>query len=208
MSMQITYYGHSCFTLKCNGFPVAIDPYRDYVPGYRPLSIEAYRTFCSHNHDDHCWRAAVKLPEVLFMDDPFTIPRIKGYHDDVQGAKRGPNTMHIFMADGLKVAHLGDIGCFPPEEDLEKLKGLDACMVPVGGHYTIDAKQAKELMDILQPRVIIPMHYRLGNLGFAEIGTLDEFTSLYAPEEVTYTGTNSFELTKDSPEGVIVLQYQ
>ena len=208
MSMKITYYGHSCFTIECKGFPVAIDPYCDSVPGYRPLSIEAYRTFCSHQHADHCWIQAVKLPAVFFKDDPFTIPRIQGFHDDVQGAKRGLNTMHIFIADGLKVAHLGDIGCMPPEEDLAKLKGLDACMVPVGGHYTIDAKQAKELMDVLQPRVIIPMHYRLGDLGFAEIGTLDAFTSLYAPEEVTFTGSDTFELTGDAPKGVIVLQYQ
>ncbi len=205
--MIITYYGHSCFTLESQGFRVAVDPYRDYVPGYKKLELEADGVYCSHGHDDHAWVQAVSMRESS-APDPFTVTEIAGFHDDAGGAKRGPNTMRIFEAEGLKVAHLGDIGCLPPEEDLERLKGLDACLVPVGGHYTIDAKQAKELMDILQPRVVIPMHFRLGKLGFAEIGTLEEFTKLYGAEEVSYAGSNAAELTKDSPEGVVVLQYQ
>ena len=206
--MIITYYGHSCFTLESKGFRIAVDPYRDYVPGYRPLALAAHASFCSHGHDDHCWTAAVEPPAGETPADPFTVTDIAGFHDDVRGAKRGLNTMRVFEAEGLRVAHLGDIGCLPPAEDLEKLKGLDACLVPVGGHYTIDAAQAKALMDLLQPRVIVPMHYRLGALGFAEIGTLDEFLKLYPAENVTFAGVNTLTLTKDSPEGVTVLQYQ
>ena len=204
--MKITYYGHSCFTLESQGFRIAIDPYRDYVPGYRPLALEAEETYCSHGHDDHGWTAAVRKPESAAQASPFTVTEIAGFHDDVRGAKRGPNTMRVFEAEGLRVAHLGDIGCFPPEEDLEKLKGLDACLVPVGGFYTIDAKQAKALTDILQPRVVIPMHYRLGKFGFAEIGELKTFTDLY--ENVQFAGSQSIELKKDYPAGVVVLHCQ
>ena len=200
--MKITYYGHSCFTLESQGFRIVVDPYRDYVPGYQKLDLEADAAYCSHGHDDHCWVQDVTMRE-SGAKDPFTVTEIAGFHDDVRGAKRGPNTMRVFEAEGLKVAHLGDIGCLPPEEDLEKLKGLDACLVPVGGFYTIDAKQAKALMDILQPRVIIPMHYRLGKFGFAEIGELKTFTDLY--ENVQFAGSQSIELKKDYPNGVVVL---
>ncbi|MBQ2083526.1 MAG: MBL fold metallo-hydrolase [Firmicutes bacterium] len=204
--MRITYYGHSCFTLESQGFRVVVDPYRDYVPGYRALHLEADAVFCSHGHDDHAWVQAVTIRENA-PADPFTVTEVAGFHDDAQGAKRGPNTMRIFEAEGLKAVHLGDIGCMPPEADLEKLKGADVCLVPVGGFYTIDAVQAKALMDILQPKIVIPMHFRLGDMGFAEIGTLDEFTKLYAPESVCFPGTNTLELTKETPAGVTVLQY-
>ena len=203
--MKITYYGHSCFTLESQGFRIVVDPYRDYVPGYRKLDLESDAAYCSHGHDDHCWVQAVTMRE-NGAKDPFTVTEIAGFHDDVRGAKRGPNTMRVFEAEGLKVAHLGDIGCMLPDEDLEKLKGLDACLVPVGGFYTIDAKQAKELMDILQPRVIIPMHYRLGKFGFAEIGELKTFTDLY--EGVQFAGSQSIDLKKDYPQGVVVLHLE
>lgn len=203
--MIITYHGHACFTLESRGFTVAIDPYDDHVPGFRPLQLAANEVYCSHGHGDHSFVEAVELKQSA-DPSPFAVTDIAGFHDDAGGSKRGLNTMRVFEAEGLKVAHLGDIGCMPPAEDLEKLKGLDACMVPVGGFYTIDAQQAKELMDILQPRVILPMHYRLGGLGLGPIAELGAFTSLY--DHVSDTGSNTLELTKDSPEGVTILQYQ
>ena len=202
--MIIKYYGHSCFTLESEGYRIAIDPYKAYVPGYEPLQIEASEVYCSHGHDDHSWVQAVAL-RCGGGPSPFKVTEIAGFHDDAQGAKRGPNTMRIFEAEGLRVAHLGDIGCMPPEEALEKLKGLDACLVPVGGFYTIDARQAKELMDTLRPRVIIPMHYRLGKYGFAEIGELAAFTEQYA--QASEMPGNTIVLTDQTPSGVCVLQY-
>lgn len=202
--MVITYHGHACFTLESGGYTVAIDPYDEHVPGFRPLSLKADAVYCSHGHGDHSYVQAVQILEG--KSSPFTVTDIQGFHDDARGAKRGLNTMRVFEAEGLKAAHLGDIGCMPPAEDLEKLKGLDVCMVPVGGFYTIDAAQAKELMDILQPRVIIPMHFRLGSLGLGPIAELDAFTSLYG--SVNDAGSDTLILTGDTSEGVTVLRYQ
>ena len=206
MGITITYHGHSCFTLQSGGYTIAVDPYDDHVPGYRPLQLTANAVCCSHGHSDHSWVQAVQIEEKAAS--PFTITEIEGFHDDAGGSKRGPNTMRVFEAEGLKVAHLGDIGCMPPEEDLEKLKGLDVCLVPVGGFYTIDAKQAKELMDILQPRIVVPMHYRLNDKGFDVIGTLSDFTKLWLPQTIYFAGSNTLELTEETPAGVTVLQYQ
>ena len=77
--MRITYYGHSCFTLESQGFRVVVDPYRNYVPGYRALHLEADAVFCSHGHDDHAWVQAVTIRENA-PADPFTVTEVAGFH--------------------------------------------------------------------------------------------------------------------------------
>ena len=76
--MKITYYGHSCFTLESQGFWIVVDPYRDYVPGYQKLDLEADAAYCSHGHDDHCWVQDVTMRE-SGAKDPFTVTEIAGF---------------------------------------------------------------------------------------------------------------------------------
>ena len=139
--MKLIWNGHSCFTLATEAGTLVIDPYEDgSVPGLSPLHLEADAVYCSHEHRDHGNRAAVALsgkPCAVEVEELAT------WHDEVQGAKRGPNTMRIFSAEGLRVAHLGDLGCGLTPEQAEALSGLDALLIPVGGFYTIDAGQAK-----------------------------------------------------------------
>jgi len=174
--MQITYNGHSCFTITSDHYSIVLDPYTG-VEGYPELSLEANEIFCSHGHRDHAFTQAVKLlPQ---KDSPFKITEIHSFHDPEGGALRGQNTIRIFEAGGVKLAHLGDIGCTLKPEEKALLKGIDCIMVPVGGTYTIDAAQAKELMDELNPRTIIPMHYRSDGMGYGVLQDIKEFTDLY-----------------------------
>ena len=200
--MKLIWNGHSCFTLATEAGTLVIDPYEDgSVPGLSPLHLEADAVYCSHEHRDHGNRAAVALsgkPCAVEVEELAT------WHDEVQGAKRGPNTMRIFSAEGLRVAHLGDLGCGLTPEQAEALSGLDALLIPVGGFYTIDAKQAKVLIDQIQPRVTIPMHYRGADFGYDVIGTLDEFTNL-CDCVVEYAG-NSIELNGEMLQQVAVLK--
>ena len=131
--------------------------------------------------------------------------RWKSWHDEVQGAKRGPNTMRIFSAEGLRVAHLGDLGCGLTPEQAEALSGLDALLIPVGGFYTIDAGQAKAVVDQLKPRVVVPMHYRGKDFGYEVIGSVEDFLALQSGV-VRYEG-NVLELTQDTPAQTAVLTY-
>ena len=200
--MRLIWNGHSCFTLETAGGTVVVDPYLDgSVPGLAPIRLRADAVYCSHDHRDHGARELVALtgekPDVA-------METIHTWHDDQQGAQRGPNTIHIFQAEGLRVAHLGDLGCELEPEQLEVLKGLDALMIPVGGFYTIDAKQAKALIDQIQPRVTLPMHYRGEAFGYDVIGTLDEFTDL-CDCVVEYAG-NSIELNGEMLQQVAVLK--
>ena len=100
------------------------------------------------------------------------------FHDDCQGAKRGPNLIHLLEADGLRVAHFGDVGAMPSSQVLEQLQGLDAIMLPVGGFYTVGPKEAQAIVEAISPRVVIPMHYRSDRLGFDVLGTVEEFLEI------------------------------
>ena len=137
---------------------------------------------------------------------PFTVTEIHTWHDEAQGTKRGTNCIRIFDDGSYRVAHLGDLGCELEPEQTEQLKGLDAVMIPVGGFYTIDAAQAKALIDQIQPRVTIPMHYRGESFGYDVLGTLEDFTAL-CDCVVEYPG-NSIELNEEMLQQVAVVKPQ
>ena len=189
--MKITYYGHSCFVLESGGWRVCIDPFKG-VKGYADPHIGADEVFCSHDHFDHNNVGAVELSGRDPAESPFDVTEVPCWHDDVHGAKRGPNIIRVFEAEGLSIAHFGDIGCGLSPEQKAVLSDLDVALVPVGGTYTLTAAQSKALMDELQPKVVIPMHYRLGNYGFPELQTLEDFTSLC--DEVVELGSCCAEL--------------
>jgi len=201
--MKITYLGHSCFKLEKDGFAMVIDPYMNgSVPGYEKLNEKANQVVCSHKHEDHFGLKEVKLA-VTRADTPFMVSFIETYHDDKEGALRGFNNVIIVDVMGLKVVHMGDIGCELGEEDLEKIKGCDVLMIPVGGYFTIDAKQAREYVDVIKPAVTIPMHYSGKGFGYDVIAPVEEFTKLFDKSRVEVT--DSSELTIDSkPEGNVI----
>ncbi len=200
--MKITWLGHSCFKIEAEGYAIVLDPYDDgYVPGLKPLRTEACEVLCSHGHGDHGAVHVVTIKEG--GDSPFMIQTLSTYHDDVRGAKRGPNTIHILDDGVCRVAHLGDLGCALTEEQARILKGVDAVMIPVGGFFTIDAAQAKAIVVQIRPTVTIPMHYRSSRFGFDVLGTLDEFTSLC--DDVTEYEGSSLEIVKGMPRQTAVL---
>ena len=202
--MKITYLGHSCFKFEKDGFAMIIDPYKaGSVPGYAPLKEHANQVLSTHKHGDHFGWSEVKLA-VTRADTPFMVSFIETFHDDKKGELRGFNNVIIVDVDGLKLVHMGDIGCMLDDEDLKKIKGCDVLMIPVGGFYTINAKQAKEYVDKIAPKITIPMHYRGAGFGYDEIGTVDKFTKLF---EETEQGESELVLEK-KPRGhkVIVMR--
>lgn len=204
--MKITYLGHSCFKFEKNGFALIIDPYKaGSVPGYAPLKENANQVLSTHRHGDHFGMDEVKLA-VTRVDIPFDISFVETFHDEENGALRGINNVIIVKADGLTAVHMGDIGCNLSDEDIDKIKGCDVLMIPVGGTYTINAAEAKEYVDRIGPKITIPMHYRGKGFGYDELRTVDEFTKLFAQEQVE-EGTSELVL-EEKPEGhkVIVMR--
>lgn len=202
--MTLTWLGHSCFLVESGGYRVVLDPY--YVETYPPLHVAADRALCSHTHRDHAFLDAVTLSDRA-ADCPFAVETIATFHDDQRGAKRGENTIHILRAEGRTVVHCGDLGHALSEEQLAKLRGCDVLLVPVGGYYTIDAAEAKALVDAVAPRAVVPMHYRFGSHGYDVIATLDDFLARFDPSAIHRLDGNGFSLVADAPTGVIVPKF-
>lgn len=204
-SVTIIYLGHACFMLEAGGYRTMIDPYRHgMVPGLPDLQVEAEAVYCSHEHDDHSFVQAVSLKESP-VPAPYAVEAITVDHDDARGSKRGMNKIHIFDFGGLCLAHMGDIGRPLTASEAERLRGLDALLIPVGGFYTIDSEQAYEMVSQLKPRVTIPMHYRTDTTGFPVIAHLRDFTGRF--DSVIY-GTHSLVLTKETKTQIHILQHQ
>ena len=203
--LELRWNGHACFSLTCRDFTVVFDPYEnDYVPGFGPLDLEADLVLCSHGHGDHSAAHVVKLRQG--GTNPFTITEIHTFHDPQGGALRGENTIRILEAGGLKAAHFGDLGCELTPTQLAELRGLDIAMIPVGGFYTIGPEEAKALVDKLGARVVVPMHYRMGDVGLPAIRELDDFLALV--EDYVYYPGNSITVNPGTKPQVAVLTYQ
>ena len=176
--MKIINLGHSCYLLKGNSVSVVIDPYRNRsVPNLKLPRVQANYVFCSHNHYDH---DAKNLITIVPTSEELKVKKVVVPHDHHNGEHRGLNTMHFFDIDGYRILHTGDLGCIPSKEVLEQMKNVDILLAPINGYYTISAKELKEIMDIVNPKVTIPMHYfkKDRNSGYPDGGQIDEFKSL------------------------------
>ena len=214
--MKIKWNGHASFTITTSsGIKIITDPYEPGGFGgqikYGPISDTADIVLVSHDHADHNYVQGLSGSPVVVRgtqeEKGIKFEAVPAYHDPNKGAERGKNTIFVFEADGIKVAFLGDLGHILEPEQAEKLKGLDILLIPVGGTFTIDAKQAKQLVDMLKPKVAIPMHYKTEKLGFP-IRPVDDFLSLC--EKVKRLDTSEVEISKDQlpePTEIWVLKY-
>ncbi|MBE5803111.1 MAG: MBL fold metallo-hydrolase [Clostridiales bacterium] len=187
--MIISCIGHAEFLLEMeNGMRIVTDPYDDTC-GYPVVPVKAEVALVSHGHHDH--NAVENVKDVSRIVDAagehtlapdVKVTAVSCFHDEAQGSKRGGNLMFLIEAEGLRVAHLGDLGHMPTAEQAAMLAPVDVLMLPVGGFYTIDALTAREVAQLLQAQVILPMHYRTeANAGWP-IAPLDEFLALYSNE--------------------------
>lgn len=172
--MKIINYGHACFKVVGQSFSVVFDPYKDnYVPNLKLPKVEADAVLISHNHDDH---NALELIQCKNLSH-FEVKKILVPHDKSDGSLRGLNFIHILEIDGIKVAHLGDIGTL--NINFDELKGADIILCPINGFYTISALEAIQILNQIKPRIFIPMHYfnKDKMTGYEDGNQIDIFTS-------------------------------
>lgn len=181
--MIITWLGHSCFKLQdkigADGVTLITDPYSKET-GLKLPSLEADLVTVSHDHDDHNNVSAVKgNPRVISCAGEYDVKGvfvegIDSSHDEANGEKRGGNIIYRIEIDDISIAHLGDLAHTLDNTELEKLVGTDILLIPVGGHYTLDAKKAVEVISQIEPRMVIPMHYRHPEVKI-ELDDLEKF---------------------------------
>ena len=203
--MKITWLGHACFLLESEGYRVILDPCKG-VPGVKDTAGKSDAVYCSHGHFDHCYTDELHISHKT--PSPFTVREIASFHDDALGAKRGENTIHALTADGITVVHLGDLGHLLSAEQIAAIGTCDVLLIPIGGTYTLDIAQAKQVAEQLRPRVIVPMHYRRGEMGFEVLQTVEEFAAQYNAQDVHYLNDGTVELTEEFLKrgGVVVLE--
>lgn len=183
--MIISWLGQSCFKLqdKINGrdITVVLDPFSPSYTGLKlPANLAAEVVTISHQHEDHNFLSGVSgQPFVVDMAGEYeigglSIDGVDSDHDQQGGAERGHNLMFRLGFSDLVVTHLGDLGGTLEAKQLERLAGTDILLVPVGGHYTLDAKRAIEAINQIEPKIVIPMHYQLPGLKF-ELNAVDDF---------------------------------
>lgn len=178
--MRIKWLGHSAFLITSeDGTRIITDPYETgHGLTYGSINETADIVTVSHDHGDHNNIAAVQgSPRVVRGTAEAGGIKFKGIptaHDDKGGSERGGNTILCFEVDGVSVGHMGDLGHRLSDAQLAEMGGIDVLLIPVGGHFTIDAGAASQVCDRLKPPVIIPMHYKNDGCHFPIAG-VDEF---------------------------------
>ncbi|MBR2975035.1 MAG: MBL fold metallo-hydrolase [Clostridia bacterium] len=188
--MKLQYLGHASVRLISEiGTTIICDPYDEGLVGYPMPRLTCDLATISHGHADHnCVEALGNIPAVLdcagnaVLDD-VSITAFQTWHDDKQGALRGGNLVFTFGIDALRVAHLGDLGEVSTQI-ADKLQGTNVLIIPIGGNYTIDAKQAKWYVDQIAPQIVVPIHYSQG--GTIDIAPVEEFTMLFDKSHIVY----------------------
>ena len=207
--MEIRWLGHACFTITHRGYTLAIDPYNsDYVAGYPKLSgLKADRLLISHDSYGHNYREGVVLSGRPESECPFTITPMEVWHDTVCGIMRGSCLVHLIEADGIRVAHMGDIGAPLTGEQAGRLYNLDAMLVTAGSCTALPSQEVWRLIEELFPKVIIPMHYRDGKRGPRRLEHVEELTKYFAPELVRRYDTDCITVTRDMEPQIALLRF-
>lgn len=205
--MLIKWQGHACFQVQGAGVRIVTDPYTPAVAGLRPLRQPADIVIMSSDDDDFHSDAA-HVPGSPAVLNALEIARrggsreARGIRFDAMETKEslvhkrnpGDNAMYAFTLDGVRVAHMGDVGNPLTAEQLAFLQGADVLLALTGGPVTIELDDLDAALRVVQPRVVIPMHYRIPNLKL-NILPLNAFTSRYPPESVDLRGGSEIELT-------------
>lgn len=182
--MKIKFLGHAAFLITSNkGVRIITDPYKPGCYGggikYDPITEEADIVTISHDHDDHNETKITGNPVFVKEHNKkeikgIVINGIEVFHDKSSGKERGKNIIFNMLIDGLNVVHMGDVGHIISKSDAERLGNVDVLLIPVGGYFTIDANDADSIIELLKPKVVIPMHFKTSKCEFP-IAPVEDF---------------------------------
>ncbi|RLF32786.1 MAG: Zn-dependent hydrolase [Thermoplasmata archaeon] len=178
--LQIRWHGHACWEITDN-ITLVTDPHDGKSIGIPAPNVTGDIILVSHDHYDHNSVKTVEKEGSKVVTDErkrtiqgIEIQGIPSYHDEEKGAKRGKNIIFKFTMDGIRFCHLGDLGHELDEETIQKIGEIDILFIPIGGTFTIDSNQAWNVINMVKPKIIIPMHYKIGGLSLPITG-IDDF---------------------------------
>ncbi len=216
--MKIKWYGHAAFSLQTqDGVHIIIDPYESGAFSgaltYGKITDKADIVLITHDHADHNYTGGITgtyrdiRTEGVFDVKGVRVTAIPTFHDTSKGQERGQNLVFVIEADGLRLVHLGDLGHGLSQDVIKRIGKTDILFIPVGGYFTIDAREATRVMNDINPAVTIPMHFKTEKVEFPITG-VSEFTK--DKKNVRTLKSSEVEITRETlprqPE-TVVLQY-
>jgi L-ascorbate metabolism protein UlaG (beta-lactamase superfamily) len=183
--MKVKWYGHAAFLITSDqGTKIITDPYEPGAFGgqlsYGKIRDQVDIVLTSHDHADHNYTKDLPgTPQIVKGSGPQTSKGIsmKGiptYHDPSKGSERGTNTIFTFKVDQVQLCHLGDLGHLLSDKELAEIGPVDILLIPVGGFFTIDPKEATRVAEQMKPKILIPMHFKTQKCGFP-IAPVEDF---------------------------------
>lgn len=213
--MDITFLGHASFRLKGKTAVLVTDPFAPEKVGLKYPKVNADIVTISHDHEDHNQASLVKeVKKVVAGPGEYEIQGVSiigfaSFHDNKKGQLRGKNTIYVIEMDGLRLAHLGDLGHKLNEKTVEEMGDVDVLMIPIGGVYTINASEATEVVRAIEPNITIPMHYQVKGLKKATFEKLTGLKPFLADVGLTVDKTNKLSVkpsTIEEEQKVVVLE--
>ena len=201
--MDISWLGHSSFRIKGKYATLVTDPYAAST-GLKFPKTDCDIVTISHGHQDHNDLSKIGgEPKVVSGPGEYEIKEvsifgIQTFHDDSLGKERGRNTVYSITMDGLHLCHLGDLGHKLTQDQLGEIGQVDILFTPVGGVYTIDAEAAVGAVSAIEPKIIIPMHYKVPGLAY-DLETVEAFVKEIGmePTKVEKYNVNSDKLPEE-----------
>ena len=210
MALEITWYGHSCFRFVERGMAsVVTDPFDSDEIGYAPLKLKADIVTSSCDLPGHRNLSAVKGTgfEILGPGE-YEIGNVFITGVQTNGKKRNTNevknTLYLIDYNGLTVAHLGNMNHIPSQTEIEALGSVNVALVPVGGGSGLNASKASEIISLLEPNLVVPMHYKTPETS-VKLDTLDQFLKEMGLSDVTAEPSLKIENPKTLPEDTKVV---
>lgn len=210
--MDISWLGHSCFRLRSSHVTIITDPYPPDL-GYSLGKPTAQIVTVSHQHPGHSYVAGIGgEPKQVTGPGEYEISGVliigmATFHDGEGGKKRGKNTVYLIEIDEVAVCHLGDLGHVLTTKQVEEMENVDVLLLPVGGVSTIDAPMAAEVVRQLEPKVVVPMHYKTKVLT-RELEPVDRFLKEMGIKEIASQPKLSFtKANLPTTTQVFVLDY-
>ena len=186
--MDISWLGHSCFRVRGSQATVITDPYSPGL-GYSLGKPTARIVTVSHQHEGHSYVQGIGgEPRLVTGPGEYEIGGvliigIATFHDREKGGKSGKNTVYVMEVDEVSICHLGDLGHVLTAEQVEEIDNVDVLLLPVGGVSTIDAPMAAEVVRQLEPKAVIPMHYKTEALS-RELEQVERFLKEIGAKQV------------------------
>ena len=209
--MDITYLGHSSFKIFTNSSPAGVktkvsvitDPFDPSMVGFKFPQNEADIVTISHDHKDHNFVEKVSgIKKIVEGPGEYEISGVSimgfpSFHDNEKGEARGKNTIYVIECEGLRIAHLGDLGGSLSDEIIDEMGSIDILMIPVGGTYTIGPKEAVEITSKIDPYFIIPMHYKDEGINLSQFEHLEPKETFLKEIGMTVEVLPKFSIKKD-----------